>query len=302
MTKEVRTSSSSTSTAGGASSSWQTAANADSVAAAGEHAHRPQRRLGRWCEQLVAPVEGGAHRAVAWRHAVTRRRQLADRAVEAVGELRQRQRPAARRGSSRPSGIAVETATDRANGGDLVGAQRPGRQVHRQAGEEQGAGVGVLDLLDRRGRREEPAAGRPGTPARRRRPATPGSSPPPAAADSTRAARRPVRRSPGRRCSQLSRTTTTEWSASAERTSVITSAFGSTCTPSAAASAAGTSSTSPIGARSTKNGPNLSRPGRAGGELDGEAGLADPADTGQRHQPFGQASPFPAWRARVGGR
>ena len=33
-------------------------------------------------------------------------------------------------------------------------------------------------------------------------------------------------------------------------------------------------------------------PGRAGSELDGEAGLADPADTRQRHQPLSQTHRF----------
>ena len=42
----------------------------------------------------------------------------------------------------------------------------------------------------------------------------------------------------------------------------------------------------------------LVAPGVAGGDLDGEAGLADPADTGERHQPVVLTRAGPARRAR----
>ena len=53
-----------------------------------EHAHRVECRLGVWGEELVSPVERGAHRAMARQGSVAGRRQGSDRVVEQLGELR----------------------------------------------------------------------------------------------------------------------------------------------------------------------------------------------------------------------
>ena len=57
------------------------------VAPTGEHAHRQERGLAGRRQQLMAPVEGGPHRAMTGQHAVTGPRQLADRVAEPVGEV-----------------------------------------------------------------------------------------------------------------------------------------------------------------------------------------------------------------------
>ena len=64
---------------------------------------------------------------------------------------------------------------------------------------------------------------------------------------------------PGSRCSQLSTTSTTSLSPTAVRIAVVTTWLGSTSTPSAVATAPGTSPRSAIGARSTKYGPTAYR-------------------------------------------
>ena len=62
--------------------------------------------------------------------------------------------------------------------------------------------------------------------------------------------------------------------------------------PSARATAIGTSSGSVIGARSTYHTPSRELAGELGRDLDREPGFADPARTGQRHQPVvGQQLP-----------
>ncbi len=119
------------------------------LAATGEHTHRPQGGVRGCGQELCAPVEGGMHRAVAGHDAVAGQFQLLDRPFEPIGEIRQRQRPAACRGELEPERDAVQTTAHGGHGHGVVRAQRAGRHVDRQPGDEQCARRRVLDLLQR---------------------------------------------------------------------------------------------------------------------------------------------------------
>ncbi len=154
VTNDVRTSSSSTSSAGGLSSSRHTAANASSSQPPANTLIARRAACAGAGQELCAPVEGGMHRAVAGHDAVAGQRQLLDRLFEPIGEIRQRQRPAACRGELEPERDAVQTTAHGGHGHGVVRAQRAGRHVDRQPGDEQCARRRVLDLLER-GRRGE---------------------------------------------------------------------------------------------------------------------------------------------------
>ena len=211
-----------------------------------------------WREQTRTPSRGRRHRAMAWMTPWRSGASSPTQRVETIGQLRHRQRSAARRSQLQAQRDPCERAADPAHGRELVRAQRTGRQVHRQPGEEQRTGVGT-STWSGGASAGGTLAGRPGRPVRRQRRAARGWSPGP----EPRVRRQQLVTTPpilGSRCSQLSTRSTTCWSAIASPTAVITSSCGSTCTPNAAATAAGTSSMSTIGARSTKYGPTSWRP------------------------------------------
>ena len=199
-----------------------------------------------------------------WRgsDAVTGQRQLADRVVEPVGEIGQRQRAAARRGELQP-----ERDPSRL------------RQIVATAATSSALNGPVATFIGRRARNRAPDVGGLGSPRARRRPeerrsGSTGHTRSPATSSgsrlvattrtpglSSRAARRPTRRLPAAGARSCRSTITIGRSASADPDALHHVLVGlDVDTPSAAASAAGTSPTSPSGARSTKYGPNSYRP------------------------------------------
>ncbi len=72
--------------------------------------------------------------------------------------------------------------------------------------------------------------------------------------------------------------------------------------PSTAATASGTAPVSATGASSITQAPSGKSSQYSGSHLEGEAGLADPADTGQRHQPMCLERCFRLRRVRTRGR